>query len=217
MSNRLCLFLIGTIIYSCCPQQKKLDDLLSAYPYLFVVMNVCFNNDSSIVRQVCYPFNDIIYLLGTDSMTTNLVEDINNFKQTIIKGEAITLPTEHSLLKTVINDDREVDSIFIFGYKALLEKYFFCYNEFDKIHCCCYNQLHSSCDNSVYFGHWSTPYYIKDGDVVYDDNQKFYVISLLFQNNIYCNMDSNGNIHLLKYNLYSEDFSRIPFPNIEIR
>ncbi len=190
---------------------KDLIDL----PFGSVYVNIhCTQSGKNDTMELCYTYDDIVYGLEEDSLTLHLCNKIDDY---ILKGELLVLPENHFLLQRTIIPDSSVDSIYSLGYNRLFREYFFCYDNLKKERSCCLDWLHSACGNSVYFGHWRTPYYYKDGDDIMDDNKQKYIISLLYKNNIFCMMDENGNIRLLDCNMKKEDFYHIPFPIVEIR
>ena len=206
----LVLFLGG-----CRPSTKSVQELISSNQFSELYVNIqCTQIGESDTMDICYPYRDLAYSLEKDSSTKHLSSKIDDC---ILKGKVLILPKGHFLLQQAVVHDTSVDSIYASGYKQLLREYFFCHNEIDKEKCCCLDWLHSACGNSVYFGHWSTPCYYKEGDKIMDDNKQHYIISLLYKHNIYCMLDENGNVCLLNCNLKKEDFKYIPFPAVEIR
>ena len=191
---------------------KDMTDFI--YSYVYVNIRCC-QIDSKDTIEICYPYEDIKYLLVEDSRTQHLLNKIDDY---VSGGEVLPLPEGHSLLEQAVSPESSIDSIYALGgYKRLLRGYFFCHNELNKESSCCLDRLHSACENSVYFGHRTTPCYYKTGDEIMDKNKEHYIIYLLYKNNIYCMLDSNGNICLLNCNLKKEDFIHIPFPIVEIR
>lgn len=208
----LCLSLFGGCSSST-TGVKELISLHSEDSELFVSVR-CVQIGKNDTMEICYPYHDLVYCLNKDSITQPLCERIEDF---VLDGEVLLLPENHFLLQQTIVHDTSVDSIYALGYKQLLREYFFCRNELDKEKCCCLDWLRSACGNSVYFGHWSTPCYFKEGDQIMDDSKQNYIISLLYKHNIYCMLDENGNVCLLNCNLKKEDIIHIPFPIVEIR
>ena len=206
--------LLVIIFEGCHPSPSSLSakDLYSS-SLLYVCIR-CVQMGRNDTMEVCYPYSSLVYILDQDSSTKQLCTDISNH---ILNGEILVLPENHPLLRKTIIPDSSVDSIYALGYNQLLRKFFFCYDELNKENCCCMDWLHSACGNSVYFGHWSTPCYYKEGDSIMNFEKQYYIISLLYKNNIYCSLDENGNIHLSNNNLKKEDFIHIPFPTVEIR
>lgn len=207
----LLFFLFG----GCHRSSVDVKELISSQSNSYIYMNInCCQICKNDTVEVCYPYNDIVYCLKEDSLTRHLCEKIDDY---ILKGEIVALPENHFLLRQAITPDPSVDSVYALGYEQLLQEYFFCYNEQNKENSCCLDWLHSACENSVYFGHRSTPCYYKEGDSIMDENKQNYIISLLYKNHIYCTLDENGNICLLKHNLKEKDIVHIPSPIVEIR
>lgn len=214
--NSTCIIVCVLLFGGCYSSTTGVKELISLRPEdseLFVSVR-CVQIGKNDTMEVCYPYHDLVYCLSKDSVTQPLSDRIEDF---VLDNEVLLLPENHFLLRQAIVSDPSVDSVYSFGYKQLLREYFFCINEPEKETSCYLDWLHSSCGNSVYFGHRSTPCYYKEGDKIMDDNKQHYIISLLYKQNIYCMLDENGNLCLLNYNLKKEDFKPIPFPTIEIR
>lgn len=214
--NSVCIILLALLFGGCRSSTTDVKELISLRPEdseLFVSVR-CVQIGKNDTMEVCYPFHDLKYCLNEDSITRPLSDKIEDY---VLNSEVLLLPENHFLLQKTIVPDSSVDSVYGLGYKQLLREYFFCVNELKKETSCYLDWLHSPCGNSVYFGHWSTPCYFKEGDQIMDDSKQNYIISLLYKNNIYCMLDENGNICLLNCNLQKEDIVHIPFPIVEIR
>ena len=214
-SSAWSLILLVFILGGCRPSSPiGIKDLLD-FPYREVYVNVrCTQIGKNDTMDICYPYGDLVYSLGEDSLTKYLGNKIADY---VLNGKVLVLPENHFLLQHAVVQDYSIDSIYALGYGRLLQTYFFCHNELDKERSCCIDWLHSACGNSVYFGHRSSPCYYKDGDEIMNNKKQDYIISLLYKHNIYCLLDENGNVCLLNYNLKKEDFNHIPFPIVEIR
>jgi hypothetical protein len=212
--NSVRIILIVLLFGGCHSSTTSIKDLLDLHFGSVYICVRCVQIGQNDTVEVCYSFEGMKYCLSEDSLTRALSDKIEKY---VLDGEVLLLPEGHFLLQKAIHPIPTVDSVYCLGYKQLLREYFFCVNELKKETSCYLDWLHSACGNSVYFGHRSTPCYYKDGDNIMEDNMQYYIISLLYKNNIYCMLDENGNVCLLNCNLKKEDITHIPFPTIEIR
>ena len=220
------LFLLGTLFIACSQEKNDLQGILNhgyetnfthrlADIYVNIFITTAENNEN--IKTVCLPITTIISKLAEDSLTKNIAANENYLKQVIVNQQAVVLPVGHTLFNDVLQSSEEVQVIYNNGgYRALLQNYFFrSYSELNDWWDFCLDKVHSACDASVYYRRSPVYLYYRDDDVVMDVNKQLTILSLLFQNGIYCYLDENGNTSVLSL---SQDYvDIIPFPVLECR
>lgn len=214
------------VMFGCNSQKNKLQSILEhgyetnfthrlADIYVNIFITTAENKEN--IKTVCLPITTIISKLAEDSLTKNIAANEDYLKQVIVNQQPVVLPVGHTLFNDVLQSSEEVQVIYNNGgYKALLQNYFFrSYIELNDWWDFCLDKVHSACDASVYYRRTPVYLYYRDDDVVMDVSKQLTILSLLFQNGIYCYLDENGNTSVLSL---SQDYvDIIPFPVLECR
>lgn len=220
------LFLLGVLLIACSQEKTDLQSILNhGYEtnfthritdiYVNIFITTAENKED--VKTVCLPVTAIISKLAEDSLIKDMAVNADYLEQAIVNKQPVVLPAGHILFNDVLQNSPEVQDIYdAGGYKALLQNYFFrSYSELNDWWDFCLDKVHSACGASVYYRRTPVYLYYRDDDVVMDANKQSAILSLLFQNGIYCYLDENGNTSALGL---SQDYvDIIPFPVLECR